>query len=139
MPYDSISEPLKKLGRVKNEMGWDYEGPTKGVKIQPDQNSDPLWIEFDKDNYIQEYCKTQFAGIDVHCTKPTDMNGISSVADGINHAVPTHKELQTSIAWLIKNGLIVKQGRNYELTTRGSWNIKQPQSIRRNCWRCGKL
>lgn len=57
-------------------------------------------------------------------TKPTDMNGISSVADGINHAVPTHKELQTSIAWLTKKGLIVKQGRNYELTDKGKLEYK---------------
>jgi predicted transcriptional regulator len=57
-------------------------------------------------------------------TKPTDMNGISSVADGINHAVPTHKELQISIAWLTKKGLIVKQGRNYELTDKGKLEYK---------------
>ncbi len=66
MPYETFSEPLKKLDRVKDEQDWDYEGPTKGIKIQPDPNSDPLWLEFDKDNYIQEYCKTQFAGIDIH-------------------------------------------------------------------------
>jgi predicted transcriptional regulator len=52
-------------------------------------------------------------------TKPTDMKGISSVADGINHAVPTHKELQNFIFWLIKQGLIVKQGKCYELTDKG--------------------
>ncbi len=51
--------------------------------------------------------------------QPTDVNGISSVADGINHAIPTQKELQTSIAWLIKHGLILKQGKNYELTSKG--------------------
>ena len=66
MPYETFSEPLKKLSRLKDEQDWDYEGPTKGIKIQPDPNSDPLWLEFDKDNYIQEYCKTQFAGIDIH-------------------------------------------------------------------------
>jgi hypothetical protein len=66
MEYSPFSEPSKKLGRVRNEEDWDYEGPTKGIKIQPDPNSDPLWLEFDKDNYIQEYCKTQFAGIDIH-------------------------------------------------------------------------
>lgn len=66
MPYDCFYVPLKKLERVKNEQDWDYEGPTKGIRIQPNENSDPLWIEFDKDNYIQEYCKTQFAGIDIH-------------------------------------------------------------------------
>ena len=52
-------------------------------------------------------------------TKPTDINGISSVADGINHAVPTQKELQTSISWLTRNELIFKQGKNYELTSKG--------------------
>jgi hypothetical protein len=41
-------------------------------------------------------------------TEPTDFSGISSVADGINHAVPTQKELQTSIAWLTTNGLVEK-------------------------------
>jgi hypothetical protein len=66
MPYQSFSEPVKKLGRVKDEQDWNYEGPTKGIKIQPHNNADPLWFEFDNNNYIQEYCKTQFAGMDVH-------------------------------------------------------------------------
>ena len=52
-------------------------------------------------------------------TKPTDISGISSVADGISHAVPTHKELQTSIAWLSIQGLIIKQGKNFEFTSKG--------------------
>lgn len=52
-------------------------------------------------------------------TKPTDINGISSVADGINHSIPTQKELQTSISWLINKGLILKQGKKYELTYEG--------------------
>jgi predicted transcriptional regulator len=52
-------------------------------------------------------------------TKPTNISGISSVADGINHAIPTQKELQTSISWLIRNELIIKQGKNYELTSKG--------------------
>lgn len=52
-------------------------------------------------------------------TKPTDINGISSVADGINHSVPTQKELLTSITWLTTQGLIIKQGKNYKLTYKG--------------------
>jgi len=52
-------------------------------------------------------------------TKPTDISGISSVADGINHAIPTQKELQTSISWLKQHGLIIKRGKNYELTSQG--------------------
>jgi len=30
------------------------------------QNIDPLILEFDKDLYVQEYCKTQFADIKIH-------------------------------------------------------------------------
>jgi predicted transcriptional regulator len=52
-------------------------------------------------------------------TKPTNINGISEVADGINHAVPTQKELQTSISWLTRTELIIKNGKNYELTSKG--------------------
>jgi predicted transcriptional regulator len=48
-----------------------------------------------------------------------DFASISSIADGINHAVPTHKELQTSISWLSRQGLIAKQGHKYHLTPTG--------------------
>ncbi|MES2617399.1 MAG: hypothetical protein V4613_05945 [Bacteroidota bacterium] len=57
-------------------------------------------------------------------TKPSDINGISLVADGINHAVPTQKELQTSISWLTKRGLIIKQGKSYELTANGKFEYE---------------
>ena len=56
----------KLLERVKDEMDWDYHGMTKGILIHPDINCEPLNIEFDKDLYIQEYCKTQFSDISVH-------------------------------------------------------------------------
>ncbi|HWS59887.1 MAG TPA: hypothetical protein VN182_03065 [Flavobacterium sp.] len=72
-------------------------------------------------------------------TKSTDISDISSVADGINHALPTQKELQTSISWLTTNGLIIKQGKNYELTSKGklayesaSKNTKTLMKIWRN-------
>ena len=52
-------------------------------------------------------------------TMPTNIYGISLVADGINHAVPTQKELQKSISWLKNQGLIIKQGKKYELTSKG--------------------
>lgn len=66
LPYSFFVENNKKLSRVKNEKDWDYDGPTRGIKIQPHVNSDPLWLEFDKDNYLQEYCKTQFAKTHTH-------------------------------------------------------------------------
>ena len=52
-------------------------------------------------------------------TEPADLIGISTIADGINHAVPTQRELQTSISWLTAKGLIIKQGKSYDLTSKG--------------------
>jgi Mn-dependent DtxR family transcriptional regulator len=51
--------------------------------------------------------------------EPTDFAGISMLADAINHANPTQKELQTSIKWLTINRLIVKTGNKYSLTESG--------------------
>jgi hypothetical protein len=66
MPYSFFEEENKLLLRVKDEKDWDYLGLTRGIRIQPHINSDPLNLEFDKDYIIQEYCKTQFAGIETH-------------------------------------------------------------------------
>jgi hypothetical protein len=52
-------------------------------------------------------------------TAPTDFRGISMVADGINHAVPTHQEIQSSLNWLSKNRLVTKNRNKYELTSKG--------------------
>lgn len=51
--------------------------------------------------------------------EPANFNGISMIADGINHAVPTQKELQTSIRWLIDNDLLSKLNNKYSLTAIG--------------------
>jgi hypothetical protein len=51
--------------------------------------------------------------------EPADFNSISSIADGINRAVPTHKELQTSLTWLTANGLVTETGSKYSLTEKG--------------------
>jgi predicted transcriptional regulator len=51
--------------------------------------------------------------------QPAKISGISMIADGINHAVPTNKEFQTSISWLIKKGLILKMAKKYELSEKG--------------------
>jgi predicted transcriptional regulator len=52
-------------------------------------------------------------------TGPTDFDSISNIADGINHAIPTHKELQTSLTWLTNNELVIKNGNKYSLTEKG--------------------
>jgi hypothetical protein len=66
MPYSIFEEENKLLLRVKDEKDWDYQGSTRGIRIQPHINSDPLNLEFDKDYIIQEYCKTQYAEIETH-------------------------------------------------------------------------
>ena len=45
--------------------------------------------------------------------------GIESVAEGINHAVPTQKEMQISLAWAVSQNLIQKEGKRYRLTEDG--------------------
>jgi hypothetical protein len=45
---------------------------------------------------------------------------ISQIADGMNHAVPTQKELQSSLKWLITHRLAQKQGSRYSLTLHGT-------------------
>jgi hypothetical protein len=56
--------------------------------------------------------------------EPADFNSISNMADGINHAVPTHKELQTSLTWLTSNGLVMKIGNKYCLTEKGKMDYE---------------
>ncbi len=56
----------KLLQRVENETDRDYEGSTKGIQVQPHENSEPLIFEFDNELYIQEYCKTQFSDVETH-------------------------------------------------------------------------
>jgi hypothetical protein len=60
-------------------------------------------------------------------TEPADFKGISMIADGINHAAPAHKELQTSISWLISKGLINKVGKKYTLTEKGKEDYANAQ------------
>jgi hypothetical protein len=51
--------------------------------------------------------------------EPADFNSISNIADGINHAIPTHKELQASLTWLSSHGLVAKTRNKYSLTEKG--------------------
>jgi len=48
-----------------------------------------------------------------------DYSGISMIADGINHAVPTQKEMQLSIKWLLKKEMIIKKNKSYALSIKG--------------------
>lgn len=49
----------------------------------------------------------------------SSLREITGVADGINHAIPTHEELQNAFGWLLKQDLISKEGKKYRLTDKG--------------------
>ena len=49
-----------------NEEDWDYCGPVKGVVLYPSEDCDPVRFEFDRNLYVQEFTKTQFAGVQTH-------------------------------------------------------------------------
>jgi hypothetical protein len=51
--------------------------------------------------------------------EPASLKDISTIADGINHAVPTEKEIRLSISWLLTNEQIEKVGSKYRLTKKG--------------------
>ncbi len=43
-----------------------YEGPTRGLTLLPHPDCEPLAFEFDRDLFMQDRCKTQFAGPGIH-------------------------------------------------------------------------
>jgi hypothetical protein len=61
-----IAEETVALSRVRGEEDWDYLGPTKGLALDPHASCDPVRLEFDRDLYVQEFVKTQFAPIEIH-------------------------------------------------------------------------
>jgi hypothetical protein len=65
-PFQRFEKTNTTLRRVRDEQDWDYTGPTRGVTLQPHPDSDPFSLEFDRDLYVQEYVKTQFAGPETH-------------------------------------------------------------------------
>jgi hypothetical protein len=51
--------------------------------------------------------------------QPAPLTDIIAMADGINHAIPTHSELQKSFRWLQEHDLVRKDGKRYSLTVAG--------------------
>jgi hypothetical protein len=52
-------------------------------------------------------------------TEPIKFNEISMIADGINHSIPSEKEIRYSIIYLLKNKYIIKIEKKYSLTDKG--------------------
>lgn len=56
---------------------------------------------------------------------PARASAIEQVADGINHAVPTQKEMQASLCWCVAQRLAQKEGKFYLLTDSGKALLKE--------------
>lgn len=65
-PVKMIDEPEATRLRVIEEEDVEYSGPISGIEVQPHSDAEPLRFEFDDQFFAQDYCKTQFAGVDVH-------------------------------------------------------------------------
>ena len=66
-----------------------------------------------------------------------DAAGISGVADGINHSVPTQKEMQESLKWLLTQGLVNREKSKYCLTDKGQElfrNVRKKSDILLKMW-----
>jgi hypothetical protein len=63
---ESIESGETTLLRVRDEEEWNYVGPVHGIVLYPRVDCDPVRLEFDRDLYIQEFTKTQFAGVQTH-------------------------------------------------------------------------
>jgi len=61
-----IAENIATLWRVRNEEDCEYTGPTRGILLYPHENAEPLRLEFDRDLFMQDYIKTQFAPAEIH-------------------------------------------------------------------------
>jgi len=84
-----------------------YVGPVKGVYLLPHPECEPLSFEFDTDLFMQDFCKTQFAGPAVHAAildlfRKTEnlfeMLDIQDEADGWENPDPGHLEEQFAAA-----------------------------------------
>lgn len=53
---------------------------------------------------------------------------IAIMADGINHAVPTQKEMRLSLMWLESQNLIQKEGTKFKLNDAGSKLLQDASS-----------
>jgi hypothetical protein len=69
--------------------------------------------------------------------EPASLQDVVGSADAINHAIPSHQELQSAFGWLIAHGLAKKEGRKYAYTLEGSTLRKKcvgPKMTIRESW-----
>src|SRR5438105_14968071 len=62
-PIDEVEANERSLRRMVNEDPTDYVGHVVGLVVHPHEDAEPLAFLVPTDFFIQDYCKTQFAGI----------------------------------------------------------------------------
>ena len=65
-PTRAITESDVVLQRSSNIGDWEYQGPSAGIEVLPDEFCDPVRLEFGSDSMAFDFTKTQFAGPSVH-------------------------------------------------------------------------
>ena len=66
---------------------------------------------------------------------PAGKREISEIADGINHAIPTDKELHASIKWLLQYEIIIETNRKFSLSKYGERLIDKAKSEENTIWK----
>jgi len=56
----------KELIRVKDDEIRKYESQVKGISFCIHPDAEPIMLQFDSDDYLCEFCKTQYAGVATH-------------------------------------------------------------------------
>jgi hypothetical protein len=64
--WEIVSKEVATLLRSDDEEDIEYTGPVRGIVLYPHENSEPLCLEFDRDLFMQDYIKTQFAPVEIH-------------------------------------------------------------------------
>ena len=71
-------------------------------------------------------------------TEMANLREISNISDGINHSIPSQKELKNSIHWLLEKELIEQRGKKYKLSKSGITEFKETSektNIISNIWK----
>ena len=64
--WNLLDDTIQITEEYAKSNGWKYTRSVKGITVIPSENCDPLNLEFDENLHIDDFCKTQFAGMDIH-------------------------------------------------------------------------
>ena len=65
-PFAEVDRDDATIARVIDEEERVYRGRAKGLVVHPHPEAEPLHFVFGDDLFMQDYCKTQFAGAEAH-------------------------------------------------------------------------